>query len=126
MSLFRAIFGYYHFCLCVTAYNSNFLQLDRNHAILTDEEIEEHTISAWKDIKFRHHREVSGTSQPLCRKPLIQVNILNKMIYPGYFVFFSWSMDQETKHVSHCEVFEDLVFWFRLFRNFYLQFAKSR
>lgn len=50
------------------------LQLNRNRAILTDEEIEEHTISAWKDIKFRYHREVSGASQPLYRRALIQAS----------------------------------------------------
>ncbi|XP_027122763.1 sucrose nonfermenting 4-like protein isoform X2 [Coffea arabica] len=58
--------------LTASDFISILLQLDRNRAILTDEEIEEHTISAWKDIKFRHHREVSGTSQPLCRTALIQ------------------------------------------------------
>ncbi|KAL3512045.1 hypothetical protein ACH5RR_024762 [Cinchona calisaya] len=48
------------------------LQLNSNRATLTDEEIEEHTISAWKDLKFQHHRELIGVSEPLYRRALIQ------------------------------------------------------
>lgn len=48
------------------------LQLHINNATLTDEEIETHTISAWKDAKFQQNQEAVGVSEALYQRSLIQ------------------------------------------------------
>lgn len=48
------------------------LQLHQNFATLTDEEIEMHTISSWKDVKLLHHRDSTGASEPPYRRSLVQ------------------------------------------------------
>ncbi|KAA8540594.1 hypothetical protein F0562_024487 [Nyssa sinensis] len=50
---------------------SHFLQLHKNQAILTDEQLEMHTISSWKDGKFQLHREAVGATRLLFRRPVI-------------------------------------------------------
>lgn len=57
-----------------------------NAATLTDEEIETHTISAWKDAKFQRNPEAVGASEPLFqRSSLIQVNIVGCIFYVSHF-----------------------------------------
>ncbi|CAI9113776.1 OLC1v1014446C2 [Oldenlandia corymbosa var. corymbosa] len=48
------------------------LHLHSNPASLTDEEIEKHTISAWKDLKFRLHADMIGSPHRNNRRALIQ------------------------------------------------------
>ncbi|KAI5660342.1 hypothetical protein M9H77_29135 [Catharanthus roseus] len=48
------------------------LQLHLNQATLSDEEIETHTISAWKALKFQQNREGVRASEPLYGRSLVQ------------------------------------------------------
>ncbi|KAL2462274.1 Sucrose nonfermenting 4-like protein [Abeliophyllum distichum] len=48
------------------------LELHKNRAMFTNEELEIHTISAWKHRKFHHPRDMTGTLIPLKRRSLIQ------------------------------------------------------
>lgn len=51
-------------------------QLLNNGSMLTNEELEMHTISAWKEGKYQLNREPDGpVEQPLWR-PLIQVIVI--------------------------------------------------
>lgn len=54
-----------------------FIQLHLNQATLSDEEIETHTISAWKALKFQQNREGVRASEPLYGRSLVQVNALD-------------------------------------------------
>nr|GMC71680.1 sucrose nonfermenting 4-like protein isoform X1 [Ipomoea batatas] len=49
------------------------LELHQFRALLTDEELEMHTISSWKNEKLRYQRDVAGALLPLQRRELIQV-----------------------------------------------------
>lgn len=50
-----------------------FLQLHRNHAMLTDEQLDVLTISAWKEVKNQFNGEAVGAAQ---LRPLIRVSAL--------------------------------------------------
>ncbi|XP_059643248.1 sucrose nonfermenting 4-like protein isoform X2 [Cornus florida] len=49
-----------------------FMELHRNRPMVINEQLEMHTISAWKEVKFQLHREAVGPTQLLHRRPLIQ------------------------------------------------------
>ncbi|KAE9453605.1 hypothetical protein C3L33_14509, partial [Rhododendron williamsianum] len=49
-----------------------FLQLHRNYAMLTDEQLEVHTISAWKEGKHQPNGEAVGAAQLMFGRPLIR------------------------------------------------------
>lgn len=53
-----------------------FLQLQESHPMLTNDELEMHTVSVWKYGKLQMHAEVSGTLIPPNRRVLQVCNIL--------------------------------------------------
>ena len=60
-----------------------FLQLHRNRAILTDQQLEVHTISSWKEGKSRLHGEAVGPAQMMFGRPLIRVSALAHLKHSG-------------------------------------------
>ncbi|KAF8390767.1 hypothetical protein HHK36_025295 [Tetracentron sinense] len=51
-------------------------ELHKNGPMLTSEELEMHSISAWKEEKSQLHRKSDGSILPSCCSPLIQVRVL--------------------------------------------------
>ncbi|PSR95981.1 Sucrose nonfermenting 4-like protein [Actinidia chinensis var. chinensis] len=50
------------------------IELHRNRAILTDQQLEVHTISSWKEGKSRLHGEAVGPAQMMFGRPLIRAD----------------------------------------------------
>nr|XP_016503169.1 PREDICTED: sucrose nonfermenting 4-like protein isoform X4 [Nicotiana tabacum] len=63
------------------------LKLHGSHSVLTNDELERHTVSAWKYRKFQLHAEVSGPMIPPNRRVLLQVC---NFMCSGVFTNYSW------------------------------------